>query len=481
MHPKLSRMANGSTATTEAEGSEVTAETPPENRRDLGLVRLLLLLPVIAVCIPFFPGHMSADTLSQIGAARTGNISDHHTPILIWLWHAVWPLGLRPATVFVLQVVIFIPALYLILRGVFTRTWATLVTVAICFSPPVYGMLGYLSRDMWFTTTLLLAFGLLVRASQRPWATGRWYVLASLLSAFACLASRQNAAPAVLLVAVTAVGLWLSQRDSWDRWGNWRRRITVVTAGGALTVVLLGIQFTAITAINPATANPEQQLHIFDLAAISAREKENLLPGSVYPYRDWRPVAQAYSPDTAGTIIFTNPPLIPAVNSKEAVEDLRVNWLSAIRRHPLSYLDARVEVFLRQVSLTRPAVFVYHPVIDPNTEGQEIEFTELNDVATDYVEAFTINANLDGGVVHRVWLYLLLALAGMVILLRSASVPRRILGALAVSSVLYQVGLFFGAMGVQYRWQFGTVVIGLVVLAVLVRDGVAKVRRHRVA
>jgi len=87
---------------------------------------------------------------------------------------------------------------------------------------------------------------------------------------------------------------------------------------------------------------------------------------------------------------------------------------------------------------------------------------------------------LDGGIVHRVWIYLLLALAAAVVLLRRrAPVVLRCVGALGLAALTYQIGLFFLAMGVQYRLENPSVVIGLLCAAVLLRLAASEVQRRR--
>ena len=63
-----------------------------------------------------------------------------------------------------------------------------------------------------------------------------------------------------------------------------------------------------------------------------------------------------------------------------------------------------------------------------------------------------------------VWIYLLITLMGSLVLLRRWRDPGLlILGALALSSLTYQVGLFL-SMGIGYRLEMPSVVIGLLTL-----------------
>jgi hypothetical protein len=151
--------------------------------------------------------------------------------------------------------------------------------------------------------------------------------------------------------------------------------------------------------------------------------------------------------------------------------------VSLVEHRPLDYLDERLDLFVRNLAINRTAVWVYHPGIDPNSFGYKIRFAGLNAEARHYVESFA-DDGLNGGVLYTVWVYLLVAAIGGILLLRRTATPALIAaGALGVAAVTYQSGLFLGAMGTQYRFEFPVVVIALLVTAIVV----AGVRGRRAA
>ena len=87
-------------------------------KRERALAAAVLALTVATVSFVFWPGHMNADTLSQLEQVRTGSITDWHAPVVQWLWHLVWPLGVGPGWALAAAVAALAAGTYLILRVV---------------------------------------------------------------------------------------------------------------------------------------------------------------------------------------------------------------------------------------------------------------------------------------------------------------------------------------------------------------------------
>jgi hypothetical protein len=447
----------------------------PRALRTRAAAAAVLLVPVVVIAASFWPGHMSGDTLAQIDQVISGDYTNQHAPILMAIWHPFYEAGFGPGWVLTLQLLAFMAACYLILRAAFEPLGAAIVATLIALSPPVFGMLGYLSRDIWFTALLLLAFGLVVRASQRE---GRerlvWLGLAVGVS-WLCLAARQNAAPAIVLALVMGVGVWMAARSS--RPGRIRGAVVALVAGFAITVGLMGTQVAAQAAIGVRDVNPEQYLFLYDVLAVSHEEDENLFPPDVMPQRGTQVIDTYWNVDAVNPLIFSPDPPVKTPLSESQVESITDEWRDLVTGHPLDYLDERIDLWLRQLAITRKANFIYHPVIDGNPFGFHVRFPELNQEAKEYVEWFAVVPSLDGGIVHAVWIYMLLCLAAAVVFLRRGRPAALVcIGALGLSSLTFQVGLFLGAMGTQYRFQISVVVAGLLCAAIMLRFAYANRR-----
>jgi hypothetical protein len=298
-------------------------------------------------------------------------------------------------------------------------------------------------------------------------------------AAWLALASRQNAPTAVIVALVVGCALALDARR-WHRPARTRaarvRRLAAATGAGAAATLALLASLSAVSAAAGTTdVDPEQHLYIYDLAALSLRAERNLFPAAVMPERDLAAIQSRWDPDSMANFQWHPDAPIAAHLEPDRADELAAAWRRAILRHPIAYLDARIELFSRQIGLSRAGRWIYHPGIDDNPLGLHIRFPAANQRAREYVEAFAA-PTLDGSILHEAWLYLLGAAAGAWTWLRRRSWPLLVLGALALSALTYQIGLFFGAAATQHRYEFPAVAIGLVVLAAATRLAWSRLR-----
>lgn len=452
--------------------------------RSRALPALILLIAWASVVIPYFPGHLSNDILSMTSQAQAGQINDHHAPVLLWLWSEVWPLGVGVGWLLMLQVATFVGGLFLVQRAVLSSLSAAVAVLVITVSPAVYGMLAWVLRDNWFLAGLLCTFGALITAQRSAGWTRVVWLIAAVPACWATIATRQNAVSATVVATAAMVAIWLAGRRGVDGRlpGRLRRvpfGVVTIVGGVVASLVLLASQLAAVAAINPDRTYPEAYVYIYDLAALSVRHDTNLLPASVMPARDPSVVKRFFSPDDVVPMAFlADSPIEPEFDATE-VADLRSAWIAALRNEPGEYLTMRWDLYLRQIGVSRPPVWIFHPGIDPNTLGLARRFPALDDAATGYVKRFG-DRNLYGTTpLHLPWIYLAMCAVGSVLLLRARDTLQKLVGALALAVLLYQVSLFFLAMGVQFRFEFPAVVVGMVVCLALVRSAVNAVGSRR--
>lgn len=405
---------------------------------------------------------MNADTLSQLQQVTSGHYTNQHDPLLLAVWHPLWGIGVGTGWALAAQVTAVVGGGYLVLRGALSSLAAALGTAVVALSPPVFGMLALIGRDVWFTGALLVAVGALVRVcSSRRLCRATWLIIA-MASAWVALAARQNAAFAIVVVSVVLVVVARIPSPAPLRRGTATRVAYDVTAGIVLTLALMGTQRAMGAAVHVRNVHPEQYTYMYDLGGLSEAQHRNLFPADVLPERGMTPIDRYWYVDTVTTLLYLDGSPIHAPLPDSVASDLSHAWRQEVLRHPIAYLSVRSRLWLRQVSITRRAAWIYHPKIDPNSWGLRIRFSSLNNAAKGYVEAFASDSKLDGGIVHTVLIYLVIAFAGVVAFMRrSRPKPLIIAGALCLSALTYQLGLFFGATGLQYRFEFPAVVIGL--------------------
>lgn len=448
------------------------------------LPAFFVLLPVVLTALVFWPGHMSADTLEQASEAATKHFTNSHSGILAAMWSVVWPLGVGPGWLFTGQLLCCAVGTFLVLRATLRPLAAGIATSLILLSPPVFGSLALLGRDMWFVAFIMLAFGFLVRAAQREWPARRWWLIASVVASWFALASRQNAATVVVIVGIGITALTLSElRPRWVASRSLvKRGLAWLVGGVVLTVALMATQTGLSAAIGIQNVHPEWALFVDDLAALSQREHRDLLPTSVMPAKDFPAVERGFTMDGGVQSIAWYPgaPISPPLTDKQ-VTALRKSWLHLVAHHPGDYLGERWTLFMRQIGVTRQASWVIHPQVDPNSFGFRTRFPSLDRIGMDYVGAFATPA-LDGEtVMYRVWIYLLIALVVAVVLLRRGRrTELLIIGGLAVGAFTLQIGVFFGSPGVGYRLEHPGVLFAIVAGTVLVRWMIGSLASRRV-
>ena len=441
----------------------------------------LLALPVVVVFICFAPGHMGIDSFSQIGEVDKGAFTNRHATLLLALWYPLFHIGLGPAFVLAVQVAVFALGSYLVLRSAFGRLAAAAIVLAVCLWPPVFGMLGSVGRDTWFAALMIATYGLLARGAERDWpGRGRWLVLAG-VALWLAIASRQNAFVAMIPAAVALAAMALGRlRETRDRgWGGSRPRLAALVAGVGLAGAMLVTQLAGAFAVRAEDVDPEQYLYIYDLAALSERDDVNRFPADVVP-GDVEPISRGFYPDSMVDLVYFQPPVVPAPLDDARMRSLRDAWLDRIEADPGGYLAVRADLFGRQLALTRSARYVYIPELAPNDYGYEIWLGGPHDVALDYLDLFTephsetiFFASIDGDVLYTVWIYLLGAAAAAACLLRRGLAPELlVVGALALAALFLQIGLFFLAMGTEYRFEFPAVAASILAAAVAIRVAV---------
>jgi hypothetical protein len=432
---------------------------------------LLAATAFIAAC--FWPGHMNADTLTQISQVQTGRWTNQHAPILLMLWKPFFDAGAGPGWVLAGQVMVFLVGCYLVLRVVFGRITAAIAAVVVSLVPPVFGQIGLLGRDTWFIALFMLTFGLTIRAASAVGTKRIALIVAALVVAWLSLATRQNAAPAVVLPLIVVAVLVLTR---WPRRanrlaGSGRRRVAVVAviSGSVIAGLCVGSQLLLYDAANVANVHPETQLYTYDLAAISRDEDRNLFPKDVVRTRGMKLIDLNWNPDSMLAYIIGPNRLTDPYLSPSHASSMGRSWKDAIVDHPLDYVNERFGLFARQLGITHGVYAPFHPGIDANPFGYTILFTGLNTTALDYLAAFG-GRNLVGGPMYDAWIYLLVGLIATIVLLRRASdEPVRLVGVLGLSIATYQIGLWLLAPAISYRLEYPTVTISLLVTLVVVK------------
>ncbi|MCU1459454.1 MAG: hypothetical protein JWL73_3546, partial [Actinomycetia bacterium] len=243
----------------------------------------IMTLVGTVIALGFWPGRMDADTLNEIDEARRGVYTDQHSPVLQALWHPFVGIGLSPAILLLCQILMFIAGTYLILRLVLTRRVATGCACLLALFPPIMGTLGLVGRDTWFTVLTVFGFGLVAAALRRTGRRRTALLILSLVVVWFALAARQNAGPAVVIIAAFSIGLL--RHPPAGRSPDRPLRIRTALSALTLAVLFVVLSMASLSGINRLLNvrhfSQLGTLQIYDLAGLSRADGRNYFPATV--------------------------------------------------------------------------------------------------------------------------------------------------------------------------------------------------------
>ncbi|MCR9248210.1 MAG: hypothetical protein NXI31_24535 [bacterium] len=422
-------------------------------------------LGLTLVIAAFGPGLMSFDSFQQLEQARTGRYSDFHPPLMAFVWRGLEHLIEGPQPMLLAHGIVFFAGLALLARSALNRVWSAALAIAfVTLMPPVLANLGTIWKDIGLLATLTLATSAILTAAR---GRSLGWLLAALPALFYANAIRHNAAAAVLPLTLWW-GLVLGSQRSWQR------ARSGLLLGAALFVLLQAL--TAITNDRLLGDNrdyPTQTLLLYDLAGISVRTGENVLPAAVTREPGFD-VAARYSPKWGSHPLFhwrsdyvvREPDGIPRLTLVEDAAGLRGlagAWFDAIVAHPGAWLAHRAELSTWQLGMHEgPVAYPYHDRIEPNTLGLTFEPNFVTDAVR------SCRDPLRDSVLFRAWFWMLALTAGLATAIwrrrrggsRSAATTNAAI-ATATSGLCYALPLPLCSVASDFRLVLWTVVAAL--------------------
>ena len=150
-------------------------------------------------------------------------------------------------------------------------------------------------------------------------------------------------------------------------------------------------------------------------------------------------------------------------------DEYRRQWYDMIKREPVSYLQARLDLFLAQTGISRDVRSPYFGQSDDLPGGPTDvtnSFPGLLNIRNQ-VLSWTDGSTGSGSILHIPVLYLVAAVCSIWVVGRRLG-ERRAAAILITVLAAMQTLLFFTAPTSEYRFQFFQVVIGATSLAVLI-------------
>ena len=329
--------------------------------------------------------------------------------------------------------------LHAILRRVLAPRPAALVSAGVLLIPPVFSPMAVIWPDSLLAGALLAATGALLDARRA------WKIAGGVLLAIACACR-----PEIVLALAPLVFLGLPAMSRWKRTGI---ALSIVIAAA----LLARLGSLALTDDDKHAWHQDLMLtdvvdtlhraHVKDparaLAGLTLLDPTHIVRG-----------AESFDP-----FPLTNGPqrVIDPIATDDQQDALAADWRAAITAHPRAYLFHRWALFRHSLGFMKLWEPVYASFGDPALLAPLHHRASPSD--------WQVGWNAIVGVLARTplfkpWLFLLLAIAGVVL-----ARDRRLLRNLAISGIVYELTLFVLVPTAEYRFSHWLVTTATIVLA----------------
>jgi hypothetical protein len=286
----------------------------------------------------FLPGAYSIDSLNQWRKAIGGHFEDWYGTGLVTSWRWLWLLTGSYNSLYVVQMTLYWTFITFVVRDLRFRSWIYWLTIGaalfFCFIPQ-YIMRDSLAALAWGIAAVLLFYA---DKSQHRRRRRNWAILSLLLLAYGVWV-RINALVAFLPLAYIAIGLIGQKITLWQR---------LLFTAAAVIVLIAGIHLVTYQWQKADKTFPDYKLKLLDLSGISKLSGENLFPAPIRDYSlfSMDTLLSQYTPASIDDIYWpvNQRSIFPFPND---TLDIAVtnSWSSAIRRHPVDYLQNRLTGF----------------------------------------------------------------------------------------------------------------------------------------
>jgi hypothetical protein len=402
----------------------------------------------LVICLPMWPGLMSYDSLYAYRQSIYGVESAVWPPMHDYLFYVSRKLTGGPGGLFATQIFLLFASASAIV-SMFARDRRrhalgfVLFVASFVWFPTLLGTAIVNWKDVSLTTFSLLAVCLWLAAVRR---SSRWLLILAAFSLCVAMSVRLNGLPLVLPFIV----LLIVQPD-----GHPTARVRALGIATVGAAIIVGYATTVWRLPDlrrlPAPGGAFAGIQIWDLVGTSACVGESLLPPAYRGSGDLSIAELRALYDPRHSNLTLSPPVgvkpLPTP-ARDASEDVRTAWLSALRQHPGCYLRHRALVFAHLLGLTRSVFYPTHSGIDANPYGLRLR----HPAAAERTIAF-VTESTDQWPRRVVWLYLASAVMTVVALRRrwNSSAVVLILG---LGAALYAASFFFLTPAADARYLF---------------------------
>ncbi len=303
------------------------------------LPSIVLGMLFIGSILCLWPGVMSLDASGQYVAAKNGTYSDHHPPLMSFLWRYLDYIYSGPAPMFMFHLIMLYATaaifLYIFRRSTF-KWWYAIYAVL----PNIVAYTALIVKDTGFTFCYLLAAALITLLSVNNVQRYRSLVLA-IVCALLFYGTAVKFQAKFLLIFFT-IGV------SYCAFNYQLHRKAII--GGVVLFVAIMWGITTVDAKLVPTAKQAhswQFVKVYDLSAISIALNEPLYPEFILrqPNFSFEAVKQKFITREIDPLVFVSNATIRKGDTAEQRQQLWDYWFKTVKQHPWLYIYSRIKLF----------------------------------------------------------------------------------------------------------------------------------------
>lgn len=411
----------------------------------------ILLLLFALTLLWFWPGIPMHDSNWQYQQALSAQYSDHHPPLMSFIWRAFDKLHAGFGSMFLLQLAMLYGAVAVLLKttdylGLRSRTLATALLLIYPVYPQILIYAVIVLKDVQFATSFLFASAILAFYTvQKRYPS--WWAIGSILCLLVYGTAVKYQAMYLVLMPALWLGVILGQHQP-----RWRQLFTGMLVYVCIISVVWVINHNLIP--NVAKSYAWQYVKLYDLAALSIAEHTDLIPmANKTANYNFTALQQRFKYPAIDALTFSAQPLLTITQDSQAMQQLCKEWRQAILRYPLSFLQHRMRN-LSYMLMARPG-FAH--------EVQDVALRFVNEFPSNTI-THTLVQNIAGLLFFIFMSHLPVILLGIVYLLLALRVWRKsqaahVLFNLCATALLMVLLLFFMSMAGTPRYTYISILL----------------------
>lgn len=298
---------------------------------------LLLLLLFLLHLYFAWPGQMGADSVAQYGEAMQGVYSDHHPPLMAFVWRFLARIHEGPGLMLLLNLSLLYGGIFFLIRSVVNKKNQYLLLL-VPLIPNVLIYSFYVWKDVSYAFSFLFVSCYLayITLNKRPLSLPALLLLLPILLYGAAVKFQaQYLAVFTLLWLVLAFNNYKL---------NYKMLVKFLVISGVFYYSLISINNYLVP--NQQKSNSWQFVKMYDIAAISVATHKPLLPDFIKlsGYSEQEMLLR-FNHKAVDSLIYGDcgrKPILQKTSDKAQQEKLLAIWKDSLLSHPFYYLQHRL-------------------------------------------------------------------------------------------------------------------------------------------